>query len=311
MEKLIKNKFIAYCIAIFCMFLWGSAFPTIKLTYKSLNILKGDYFGMIFVAGLRFFIAGLFVLSIMFIFDKKNLKQLIIEFPYLLKLGLLVITFGYLFFYIGTGNTSGMKSSILSSASTFFVIIFSHYLLLEKFNKYKFIAIILGLLGLIIANINKEFNFNFKLNGEVFMLISSILNAFGTIYVKKKGTKISAFASSSGQFMYGGFLLILIGYFGLKQNIIFNLEAIILILYSSLISSLAFSLWYIILKEYDASEISFLRLFIPFFGTFLSSIILKENLTLSILLGLILVILGIIIVNISNKKLKGKFYANR
>ncbi|MFM1539676.1 EamA family transporter, partial [Helcococcus bovis] len=107
MNKIIKNRFSAYLLAILCMFLWGSAFPTIKTTYKILNIGANDYFSMIYVAGLRFFLAGLIVLILMSFFDRKNMVQLKTNFLFLLKIGLIVISFGYLFFYIGTGNTSG------------------------------------------------------------------------------------------------------------------------------------------------------------------------------------------------------------
>ncbi|MDO4605183.1 MAG: DMT family transporter [Helcococcus sp.] len=307
MQKLLRNKWLAYAISILCMFLWGSAFPAIKLTYRELNIQGGDYFAMIFVAGIRFTIAGILVLMLMFIFDRKNVNQMIIKFPYLLKLGIIVTTLGYLFFYIGTGNTSGMKAAILTSSSTFLVVIFSHFFLDERFDLYKFIAIILGLLGVIIANFNKEFNWNFTLIGEGFMFINAALGAIGTIYVKKKSNSVSAFAQSSGQFLYGGILLMLIGYFMLKSSLVFTFNSVLLLLYGGILSATAFTLWYMVLKEYKASEIAFLRLFIPFFGTFLSAIILNEEITWGVIVGLLFVIIGIIILNKTRRKyVKGK-----
>ena len=307
MQKLLRNKWLAYAISILCMFLWGSAFPAIKLTYRELNIQGGDYFAMIFVAGFRFTIAGILVLMLMFIFDRKNVNQMIIKFPYLLKLGIIVTTLGYLFFYIGTGNTSGMKAAILTSSSTFLVVIFSHFFLDERFDLYKFIAIILGLLGVIIANFNKEFNWNFTLIGEGFMFINAALGAIGTIYVKKKSNSFSAFAQSSGQFLYGGILLMLIGYFMLKSSLVFTFNSVLLLLYGGILSATAFTLWYMVLKEYKASEIAFLRLFIPFFGTFLSAIILNEEITWGVIVGLLFVIIGIIILNKTRRKyVKGK-----
>lgn len=298
MTETLKKKPIAYLISIFCMFLWGSAFPTIKLTYQELNIGNGDYYSMIYVAGLRFFMAGLIVFILMLFFDKKNIHQFKTHFSKLLILSLIVTTFGYLFFYIGTGNTTGMKSALITSLSTFLVVIFSHYFLKdERFNRYKFIAIILGILGVIITNINKEFNLDFKFTGEGFMLLNSILNALGTIYVKKYLNRVSPFVVSSAQFLFGSVFLIIFGYFGMQNTLIFTGKSILLIIYASLISSIAFTLWYFILKQYKASEIAFLRLFIPFFGTFLSAILLGEKLSIAILIGLVFVIFGIIIIN--------------
>lgn len=302
MKKLIKNKTVAYIISIFCMFLWGSAFPTVKLTYQNLNIQANDYYSMILVAGLRFFLAGIFCLIILLIKEKDRLIEFKTNFFYLLKLSILVISLGYFFFYIGTGNTTGMKSALITSSSTFLVVIFSHFMLKdEEFNVYKFIAIILGLLGVILSNLNKNFDVSFKLVGEGFMLINSVLGALGTIYVKKVGNKVSPFVSTSGQLLLGGAALILVGYIFNDNILRFNLSSILLIAYGAFISCVAFTLWYIVLCEYKASEIAFLRLFIPFFGTLLSYIFLGEKLSFGIVIGLILVILGIIIVNRADK----------
>lgn len=308
MKKLVKNKLFAYFISMFCMFLWGSAFPTIKLTYKALHIGSGDFYSMILVAGMRFFLAGILVLLLMSVYDRKSIIQLKTNFSKLFILSLIVISFGYLFFYIGTGNTSGMKSALITSSSTFLVVIFSHFQLHdENFNIYKLIAIIMGLLGVVITNIDKEFNLTFNFFGEGFMIINSLLTAYGTIYVKKHLRGVSPFAIAAGQFLYGSIMLIIVGYFGNKLPLVFTAKAMALIFYGGIISSCAFSLWYFILNEYKASEVAFLRLFIPFFGTFLSALVLGESLNLSILIGLVFVIFGIIIVNKSNnmKKVKG------
>ena len=42
-------------MALFAMFLWGSAIPMIKTTYKVLGITSKDPGSMILVAGYRFF----------------------------------------------------------------------------------------------------------------------------------------------------------------------------------------------------------------------------------------------------------------
>ena len=78
MKKIIKNKKMAYLISLFCMFLWGSAFPTVKLTYREMGINSKNYFAMILVAGLRFFTAGLIVVLLMYLFDRNNIIEVMI-----------------------------------------------------------------------------------------------------------------------------------------------------------------------------------------------------------------------------------------
>ena len=89
MEKksLFEKKSVMILTALLCCLLWGSAFPTIKLSYAELGELNG--FQMILLAGLRFTLAGLFVLA----FAKLRLKSKLLpprrEWPLLLAVALL------------------------------------------------------------------------------------------------------------------------------------------------------------------------------------------------------------------------------
>ncbi len=298
MTNLIKNKKYAYMFAIFAMFLWGSAFPVIKITNASLGLLPDDNFAKIFIAGIRFMGSGLILLFIVLFFRRSELKQIRPNIKFLSLIAFLQTTLQYYFFYIGVSNTGGMKSSILQASGTFLVVIWSHFLLKDdKLSGRKVFAVIIGLAGVIIANINKNFDLSFKLQAEGFMLINALISSFSTILIKKSGKDISAFILTMVQMILGSIILIAVGYIGMKSNLNFSLKSILLIAYASLLSATAFVIWYQILAQYKASQISFLRLFIPFSGTFLSAIFLKESLNMAIIIGLIFVIIGIIIIN--------------
>lgn len=70
-----------------------------------------------------------------------------------------------------------------------------------------------------------------------------------------------------------------------------------LLLYSALLSAVAFTLWYILLKYNKPGEITMFRFLIPVSGSLLSVIFLKEKLTLQVVLSLLAIIVGIILVN--------------
>ena len=57
-EKIFTNKINIIIIAIICTFLWGSAFPAVKVGYELFNILSNDVGGKLIFAGYRFFLAG-------------------------------------------------------------------------------------------------------------------------------------------------------------------------------------------------------------------------------------------------------------
>ena len=68
------SKLKTYTLALFAMFLWGSAFPVLKLTYESFNIAANDYYSKLLVAGIRFLMAGIIVFIYMYFTKKEQVK---------------------------------------------------------------------------------------------------------------------------------------------------------------------------------------------------------------------------------------------
>ncbi|MCC8016047.1 MAG: hypothetical protein LIO43_01320 [Clostridiales bacterium] len=60
-SKLSKN-YVMIPLALLCCFLWGSAFPMVKIGYRLFSIAADDSFSQILFAGLRFSIAGILVI---------------------------------------------------------------------------------------------------------------------------------------------------------------------------------------------------------------------------------------------------------
>lgn len=299
MEKIFQNKKTAILIALFCMLLWGSAFPVLKISYQELGIVPSDYMSKIYFAGLRFFLAGIIVIFYGKFITKEKVRFKDLDFKFLLLIGLIQTTFQYLFYYIALGNTTGIKASILQSASTFMMVLLAHFFFKDdKINRYKLIALLFGFLGIIVANISKGFDMNFKITGEGFMLISSTLGAIGTIIVKKKGSKMSPIVMTCGQMILGSIILLIVGKLGMKGSLNWTPLSIGLLIYSGFISSTAFTLWYFLLKYNKAGEIAVYRLFIPIMGAMLSAIFIPgEGFTVNLISGLILVVIGIYILN--------------
>ncbi|HHX69664.1 MAG: DMT family transporter [Miniphocaeibacter sp.] len=304
MDRLFKEKKFYIPIILFCMFLWGSAFPIIKLSYIEFGIPQGDYFAKIYFAGLRFFLSGVMVTIFGKIFLKEKIDFKKLDYKFLTILGLIQITFQYTFYYIGVGNTSGMKSAIIQSASTFFIVLFASMMFKDdKINKNKLMAIGIGFLGIIITNISSGFDFNFTLTGEGFLLIATLFGSIGQIYVKAAGKNMNPVVATSGQMLIGASILILVGRIGTSTELLWTGKGILLFIYSGFLSSAAFVLWYSILKYNKAGEVSVYRLFIPIFGTILSALFLPgERITINIIVGLVLVVLGMFVLNMKRER---------
>ena len=303
MVSCLKRKTKIALVAIFCSILWGSAFPVLKISYSEMGI-ESDTFAKILLAGIRFFIAAIIILIILKIFIKEPLSVNKKDIGKLTILGFLQTAGYYFFFYIGLSNTSSMKGAILSSLENFLVVILAHYIYKnDKINNGKIIGLVLGFVGIIFANWGKQFNFDFRIDGEGFMILATFFGAFATILCKKLCSTISPFVASAYQMIIGSLMLIIIGIvFKGYSNMHFNSISFWLLIYSAILSSLAFSLWFRILKDNKAGEIVMYKFIIPISGVILSAIFIKgESMNLNIIISLVLVSLGVYIVNKTSK----------
>lgn len=290
-------------LALFSCLLWGLVFPTLQLVYGQLYI--SNDFAKITLAGMRFFSAGILVLLYYILTNKKFPKITSGNmFGKLTLLGTFQTTLLYAFFFIGSSNTSGVKSAVLSQADIFFVVVSAHFLLKgEKMSVKKTMALILGFVGMIVVNVNSfgsnEALWAFALEGEGYLLISGVFAAIGTIIAKRIGKNIDPVLMNGWQLTLGGGLLLITGIVNYGQLIVFpNTYAFLLFLALVLISAIAFTIWYRILKNVKASEITIYKFTVPIIGAISSALIVPgENISSYTFIGLILVSIGVYLTN--------------
>ena len=294
------NKYWVIVIALLCAVLWGSAFPVLKVSYAELGIAPDDRYAIIVLAGIRFFLASLliFILIVVGIRQSPKVKKKVL--PQFFLLGLLQISLQYFFFYNGLAHTTGMKGAILSSAGIFFVVVIAHFVYADdRLDWRKIIGLIAGFTGIVLINSGQHFTFDFTWQGEGFMILSGLASAIGTILAKWISKEVHPFVLTAWQMLLGSLLLIAVGLPGLKPHtMVFTSKALLLLFYSAFLSATAFSLWYAILKDNKAGEISVYKFMTPVSGAILSALFIPgERLTLNMFMALGLVALGVIIVN--------------
>lgn len=304
----LTNKYWVIVIALFCAVLWGSAFPVLKVSYLELGIQPDDRSAIIVFAGVRFFLAALLIFSIVVLGFRQSPKVRGGVLPQLLLLGILQISLQYFFFYNGLAHTSGMKAAVLSSASTFFVVVLAHFAYTDDRLDYrKVIGLLAGFAGIVFINSGQDFSLEFSWLGEGFMIFSGLVSALGTILAKRIAQEVHPFVLTAWQMLLGSLLLIAAGLPGLKPHALtLTPTALVLLIYSAFLSAAAFSLWYAILKYNKAGEISVYKFMTPVSGAILSALLIPdEHLTPNMFVALLLVALGIIVVNHQSKGRKG------
>lgn len=301
--KKLEHKSFAVLITLFCMFLWGSAFPLLKLTYGAFQVAAEDNFSKIFLAGLRFFVAGGLVFVLRFLLGEKSRKKNGRDYLFVTLLGLISVTVQYIFFYIGVGNTAAVKSSIIMASSTFLTLLLSTLVFrLEKLRAVHLFSFMIGFSGIILANFSKDLNLQFHLNGEGLLLLSAFTVSLGSVLVSRQGASGDSFFYAGAQMLIGAIPLLIIGYLGMPKPLHLTWTGGVYILYGALLSSLAFTLWYQVLRYHPAGEMSFYRLFVPIFASLLSVLILKESFGRMQLIALALVSAGMFILERFSRK---------
>lgn len=299
-DKVFRDKRVVAAIAALCCLLWGSAYPAVKSGYTLFNIAVLDIPSKIVFAGYRFTLAGFIVLLAAQISGKRIFSLSSKNFSRVLILGVTQTTLQYIFFYIGLANTTGVKGSILNSIGTFFSVILAHYIYHnDKLSKEKIIGSTIGFLGVMIVNFSSDLlKLSFNFTGDGFIIIAALIFSSAAIYGKKLTKTLDVMIVTGYSLFLGGILLMTLGLVSGGRVTHFTLTASALLLYMAVLSSVAFSLWSLLLKYNKVGSVSVYNFLVPIFGAILSAIFLGENiLEIKNLVALVLVCLGIWLVN--------------
>ena len=300
MKGIFQNKWSVIGIAIFCSVLWGSAFPVLKISYEELQMDSGNPVAQMVFAGIRFLIAGLIILICLLLINRKYVLVKRTQIHILILVGLFQTSIQYYFFYNSLGKIPGMQGAILSSSATFLTVILAHFFYKnDRMDRRKAIGIIAGIAGIVVVNWGQSFQFSFQLTGEGYMILSGLTSAIATIIVKSLASDIHPFTLTGWQLTIGALILLIIGLPQYSENMItFTPTGWGLLLYASIVSAVAFALWYSILKYNKAGEISIYKFITPVSGAFLSALLIPgESLNKYILISLVLVAVGIVAIN--------------
>ncbi len=301
-----KDKFVTKplgigLLACLCCFLWGSATPAIKIGYELFGIGAGDVASRILFAGVRFTLAGVLAVTFGSIIAGKKLIPQKASWGMICKLGLVQTVFQYIFFYMGLAYTTGVKSAIINGSQTFIAIMIACLIFkYEKLTLQKFLGCIIGFAGVVVINYDPSgLTGGFTFKGEGAILIAAIAYAFSSALVKQYSQKENPVVLSGYQFIFGGIIMTICGFIMGGQLCGWCVKSVILLIYLALISSVAYSVWGILLKHNPIGKVAVYSFTNPLFSVILSFIFLGESSSFGweLLVALVLVCGGIYLVN--------------
>lgn len=304
MEDKMKSDFFRkplniLILAAIATALWGSAIPVIKIGYEAFNITESGVEVKLLFAGVRFVLAGIFVIIYHSIVNKRFEMPRKDEYIKIALLGIVQTTIEYIFFYLSLLYLTGVKGSIMNSIGNFFAVILAHFAFKnDRINLRKFLGCVLGFAGVVVCCFEEGFDFSFTFRGDGFILIAAFCFALGSVITKFVTQNSNSVKITGWQLAFGGVLLMVIGLaFGGRLSIT-SVYAFGILIYLALLSSVAFSVWALLLKYNPVGKISVYCFLNPVFGVIFSGILLGENIfNIRSLIALVMVSIGIYIVN--------------
>lgn len=299
----LSKLYIMVPLALLCCFLWGSAFPMVKIGYEMFSIAESDTASQILFAGIRFSLAGALVILFGSLIAKKPLyPRNKTEIGHCLLLSLFQTVLQYTAFYIGLAHTSGVKSSILVALNVFLSLLLSAVVFkMEKLTAPKLIGVLIGFAGVVLIHFEAGGFGGFALNGEGAIILSAFAYSVSGVLIKRFSANEDPVMLSGWQFLAGGIVMAAFAALaGGRVHMRLEIQSVLAILYLALISAVAYTVWGLLLKYNPVSRVSVIGFMNPVFGVLLSAAFLGESgeaFSLKNLVSLVLVCIGIYVVN--------------
>ena len=285
-------------LAITCV-LWGTTWVASKIGVNEIPALQMAY--------IRQFIAGICFIGF-FIFYKKLSLPSVKQFRWLLVMGILMFVFAnglstWSLKYIPTG-----LSALIGALYPLSVVIIEKVFFKSKqLTVLTFIGLFLGLTGVCIVfyehafhGLNKDF-----LIGLALSVLAMLSWSVGTIFLSRNKAAINPYYGTGWQMLISSFILLVMA--EITQPTVpfatISLKVWLVILYLVVFGSLiSFAAFIYSMKKLPAAIASVYAYFNPLVAMLLASFLLNEKLTINILWGAIVTLIGVYLVNYSIKR---------
>ncbi len=270
---------------------WGSTWLAIKIGLDSIT--------PVFGVALRFTLAAAILAVILRIrggrltFDRTTI-------PVYALLGIFSFSFPFVLVYWGEQVVSSGLASILFATYPFVVALLSHLLLPgEHLTPFKITGTLIGFAGVVVIFWSDLSSGSGGFAGMAAILLSTVLQGFSLVMVKKKGTQIPPVQMTLGGIVFAVAILWSMA-FALEDfsRLRFDAAGVGSIVYLGTMGSVVtFVTYYWLLKRVEALFLSLTALITPILAVLLGALLLNEVLGSRIVMGAALVLLGIVTAN--------------
>jgi drug/metabolite transporter (DMT)-like permease len=293
-----QNQELSFLAAIFtiCLcVLFGANAIAIKISLSGLGVFT--------TAGLRFSMASVMI----FLWARVTGRSFKIKSGQLRQLLIIsmVFTVQLSLFYLGISKTNASRGILMLNLQPFFTLFLAHYFIPgDRMTQRKTLGIMLGFSGMAFVFMEKKGVTDDFMTGDLIILAAASLWSCSAVYTKRIIHAFKPFHMVLYPMIFSAPLFFLEGFFW-DGAMIAHVDTKVLcaLLYQGLVTaSFCFVAWLTLLQRYGAVALHSFIFFMPVSGVLLGGLILKEPITVNILIALILIVSGILLVNFRQKR---------
>lgn len=292
-------QFIA--MMILTVVVWAFAFPFIKIGLNELSFAN--------LTIMRFFVVCIVLITILALqprrFSKLHKKDVIPIFI----LGFFGVMVYHLGLNYGVQYVSPGAASLIIATIPVFIVILAIVFLNEKITLKKLLGIVVALCGVLIISIWGSQDISIEKNyiyAALAVLIAAVMGALYTVAGKKLLDRYTALSLTVYAMLLGSLGLIpFLSTSLLDEVVAMSTDSWIAVIFLGVCSTvIGYVLWYVALEIKTASEVSIYLYAIPVLSTIISYLWFGDEITMLFVFGGVLVITGLIIVNMKDRKSK-------
>lgn len=302
-----ENKVTRTLLILAVVAMWALPFSLIKVGMAQLGVASGDVPSEALFAGVRFFVAGVAVLAACAVLGKPLKVQGPKTVGLVVLFGMVNIGLHYLFFYMGVGASSGGRSSVVYSCSTFILIVLSCLLFADdKMTPRKALGCLVGFAGISLVNLDfsqpEQILAGMSLQTDGVLLMAALSAAFGGVLTRIVTRTVDPFAATGYSLAIGGAALIVVGLGtgGRFGQVTFDGLVTLAILIA--ISALAFAIYNRLLACNPVSSIAIFNSCIPVLGLIFACFLLAEPFRVEYIVAALMSACGVVLVNTQSKR---------
>lgn len=278
----------AYIFVLMGAFLWG-------LIGIFINQLYEYSFTPWEVVAVRVIVSSLLMVIFICLFRPQLLKINLKDSFYFFGTGIIsIVLFNWCYFYVMEQVSISLAVIFLYTAPAF-VTILARLLFKEHLSRYKIIALILTTLGCaFVVGLLPNYQINLTLSILFIGLCSGFCYAMYSIFAKFITEKYSSITITTYSFIAASLFMIPFGGLHAKLPLLFDWNVILNVLGLSIFSTcLAFLLYTYGLSFIESSRASILSTIEPAVAVLIGVFIFKETITLSQMIGMLLILLSV------------------